>query len=169
MPIDIICTRFVLCCALLWLDADRYNMHTVRALMWLDADRYNMHTVRVLMWLDADWYNMHTVCALLCFGVVRCRSIYPYPSGLLHWHCGNLTIAPVPVKQPWRIWAYILFDFNMDYCITTKKQSTTQPCAYFMGYTAQTTDLVIQNRCSAQYKLSTSVDRSGYGSGVPNQ
>ena len=30
--------------------------------------------------------------------------IFPYPSGLLHWHCGNLTIAPVPAKQPWWIW-----------------------------------------------------------------
>ena len=29
--------------------------------------------------------------------------IYPYTSGLIHWHWGNHTIAPVPVKQPWRI------------------------------------------------------------------
>ena len=28
----------------------------------------------------------------------------PYSSGLLHWHWGNHRIAPVPVKQPWRIW-----------------------------------------------------------------
>ena len=28
----------------------------------------------------------------------------PYSSGLLHWHLGNHVIAPVPVKQPWRIW-----------------------------------------------------------------
>ena len=47
-----ICTRFLLCCALL------------RGIHWL---------------------------------------IFPYPSGLLHWHCGNLTIAPVPAKQPWWI------------------------------------------------------------------
>ena len=30
-------------------------------------------------------------------------SIYPYPSGLLHWHWGNHMIASVPVKWPWRI------------------------------------------------------------------
>ena len=47
---------------------------------------------------------MHTVFALLCFVVVIHWLIYPYPSGLLHWHCGNLTIAPVPAKQPWWIW-----------------------------------------------------------------
>ena len=30
--------------------------------------------------------------------------IYPYPSGLLHWQWGNHKIAPVPVKQSWMIW-----------------------------------------------------------------
>ena len=34
--------------------------------------------------------NMHTVFALLCFVVVTYWLIFPYPSGLLHWHCGNL-------------------------------------------------------------------------------
>ena len=47
--------------------------------------------------------NMHTVFALLCFVVVIHWMIFPYPSGLLHWLCGNLTIAPVPAKQPWWI------------------------------------------------------------------
>ena len=36
---------------------------------------------------------MHTVFALLCFVAVIHWLIFPYPSGLLHWHCGNLTIA----------------------------------------------------------------------------
>ena len=31
-------------------------------------------------------------------------SIYPYSSGLLHWHWGNHMIAPMRVKWPWRIW-----------------------------------------------------------------
>ena len=48
--------------------------------------------------------NMHTGFALLCFVVVIHWLIFPYPSGLLHWHCGNLTIAPLPAKQPWWIW-----------------------------------------------------------------
>ena len=35
----------------------------------------------------------------------RCEpSVTPYPSGLLHWHWGSHIIAPVSVKQPWRIW-----------------------------------------------------------------
>ena len=35
----------------------------------------------------------------------RCDAlIYPYCSGLLHWHWGNRTIAPVPVKLPLRKW-----------------------------------------------------------------
>ena len=79
--------------------------------------------------------NMHTVFALLCFVVVIHWLIFPYPSGLLHWHCGNLTIAPVPAKQPWWIWINTSCEFIMTYCITTTKQSTTKPCAYFLGYT----------------------------------
>ena len=78
---------------------------------------------------------MHTVFALLCFVVVIHWLIFPYPSGLLHWHCGNLTIAPVPAKQPWWIWINTSCEFIKNDCITTKKQSTTKPCAYFLGYT----------------------------------
>ena len=79
--------------------------------------------------------NMHTVFALPCFVVVIHWLIYPYPSGLLHWHCDNLTIAPVPAKQPWWIWINTSFEFIMNDYITTTKQSTTKPCAYFLGYT----------------------------------
>ena len=79
--------------------------------------------------------NMHTVFALLCFVVVIHWLIFPYPSGLLHWHCGNLTIAPVPAKQPWWIWINTSCEFILNDCITTTKQSTTKPCAYFLGYT----------------------------------
>ena len=78
---------------------------------------------------------MHTVTALLCFVVVKHWLIFPYPSGLLHWHCGNLTIAPVPAKQPWWMWINTSCEFIMNDCITTTKQSTTKPCAYFLGYT----------------------------------
>ena len=84
--------------------------------------------------------NMHTVFALLFFVVVLTLHwlIFPYPPGLLHWHCGNLTIAPVPAKQPWWIWINTSCEFIMNDCITTTcttKQSTTKPCAYFLGYT----------------------------------
>ena len=83
--------------------------------------------------------NMHTVFALLCFVVVIHWLLFPYPSGLLHWHCGNLTIAPVPAKQPWWIWINTSCEFIMNDCITTTKQSTTKPCAYFLGYTVHET------------------------------
>ena len=78
---------------------------------------------------------MHTVFALLCFVVVIHWLIFPYPSGLLHWHCGNLTIAPVPAKQPWWIWISTSCEISMNVYITTTKQSTTKPCACFLGYT----------------------------------
>ena len=82
---------------------------------------------------------MHTVFALLCFVVVIHWLIFPYPPGLLYWHCGNLTIAPVPAKQPWWIWINTSCEFIMNDCITTTKQSTTKPCAYFLGYTVSHT------------------------------
>ena len=82
--------------------------------------------------------NMHTVFALLCFVVVIHWLIFPYPSGLLHWHCGNLTIAPVPAKQPWWIWINTSCEFIMSDRITTTNQSTTKPCAYFLRYTVVT-------------------------------
>ena len=78
---------------------------------------------------------MHMVFALLCFVVVIHWLIFPYPSGLLHWHCGNLKIVPMPAKQPWWIWINTSYEFIMNDCITTTKQSTTKPCAYFLGYT----------------------------------
>ena len=91
--------------------------------------------------------NMHTVFALLCFVVVIHWLIFPYPSGLLHWHCGNLTIAPVPAKQPWWIWINTSFEFIMNDYITTTKQSTTKPCAYFLGYTVLEDLAVLNHEC----------------------
>ena len=79
--------------------------------------------------------NVHTDFALLCFVVVIHWLIFPYPSGLLHWYCGNLTIAPVPAKQPWWIWINTSCECIMSDCKTTTKQSTTKPCAYFLEYT----------------------------------
>ena len=94
--------------------------------MWLSsADEHVQYIPR----------NMHTVFAVLCFVVVIHWLIFPYPSGLLHWHCGNLTIAPVPAAQPWWIWINTSCEFIMNDCITTTKQNTTKPCAYFLGYT----------------------------------
>ena len=89
--------------------------------------------------------NMHTVFALLCFVVVIHWLIFPYPSGLLHWHYGHLTIAPIPAKQPWWIWINTSCEFIMNDCITTTKQSTTKPCAYFLGYTVHNTGFIPRN------------------------
>ena len=81
--------------------------------------------------------NMHTVFAFLGFVVVIHWLIFPYPSGVLHWHCGNLTIAPVPAKQPWWIWINTSCEFIMNDYTTTTKQNTTKTCAYFLGYTVR--------------------------------
>ena len=54
----------------------------------------------------------------------------------------NLTIAPVPAKQPWWIWIKTSCEFIMNDCITSTKQSTTKPCAYFLEYTVPGTHAV---------------------------
>ena len=104
---------------------------------------YTTVDVRALM---SDYSISQEICtrffALLCFVVVIHWRIFPYPSGLLHWHSGNLTIAPVPAKQPWWIWINTSCEFIMNDCITTTKQSTTKPCAYFLGYTVHRTGYV---------------------------
>ena len=85
-----------------------------------------------------------------CFAVLCCGytlAIFPYPSGLLHWHCGNLTIAPVPAKQPWWILINTSCEFIMNDCITTTKQSTTKPCAYFFGYTVSDVLVELWTNC----------------------
>ena len=112
-----------------------YDVTVMRGSSWvLRAGRYyiDLNQGYLLQYIPR---NMHTVFALLCFVVVIHWLIFPYPSGLLHWHCGNLTIASVPVKLPWWIWINISCGFIMNDCITTTKQSTTKPCAYFLGYT----------------------------------
>ena len=47
--------------------------------------------------------NMHTILALLCFSVVWCQSVLPISFRVTSQALGQ-SIAPVPVKQPWRIW-----------------------------------------------------------------
>ena len=76
---------------------------------------------------------MHTVFTLLCFVVVIHWLIFPYPSGLLHWHCGNLTIAPVPAKQPWWIWINTSCQFIMNDCVTTTKKKHNKTVCIFLG------------------------------------
>ena len=110
--------------------------------------------------------NMHTVFALLCFVVVIHWLIFPYPSGLLHWHCGNLTIAPVSANQPWWIWINTSCEFIMNDCITTTKQSTTKPCAYFLGYTVPIHYQTLTVKQSSKLGLKLS-HASKHGKGVP--
>ena len=116
--------RFGVVCLLLWFGI--YRSYYRKRMLWWKLFPYNR------LWIQYIPRNMHTVFALLCFVVVIHWLIFPYPSGLLHWHCGNLTIAPVPAKQPWWIWISSSYEFIMNGCITTTKQSTTKPCAYFL-------------------------------------
>ena len=76
---------------------------------------------------------MHTVFALLCFVVVIHWLIFPYPSGLLHWHCGNLTIAPMPAKQPWWIWINTSCEFIIKWLHNHNKAKHNKTVCIFLG------------------------------------
>ena len=43
-----------------------------------------------------------------------------------------LGIAPVPVKQPWKIWVKCCMKLLNPDDVTTVQQSTTKPCAHFI-------------------------------------
>ena len=61
---------------------------------------------------------------------------YPYHSGLFHWHWGNQTMAPVPVKWSSRICQRKNTQQTIDTCyiINLKKKSNIN-VHIFMGYT----------------------------------
>ena len=87
--------------------------------LWFDNVVLIQHGIRYKMnMLYPIWYFIWSLLCFLCCGYISsfpCRflwNIYPYPSGLLHWCWGNHVIAPVLVKQPWRIW------------VNTSKEST---------------------------------------------
>ena len=51
--------------------------------------------------------NMHTVFALLCFVVVIHWLIFPYPSGLLHWHdCPSASKATLINMDKYFMWIH---------------------------------------------------------------
>ena len=72
---------------------------------------------------------MHMAHAFSCF-IVWSNWFYPNFSGSFHLQSGNLMTAPVPVKQPWRIWVNKSHDYTNTDDITTTKQSTTKMWAY---------------------------------------
>ena len=145
MPFGHICDKFTLFQVIAWCRQARspyLNQRWPRSLSPYDVTRplWGEFSSDKMLACNIQYIprNMQTIFALLCFVVVIHWLIFPYPSGLLHWHCGNLTIAPVPAKQPWWIWINSSCEFIMNDCITTTKQSTTKPCAYFLGYTVIT-------------------------------
>ena len=117
-----------------WIPAKTWNIGAPVAKMWSVTSvgcAEQTHIENIMM----TSHERHVVSNHRSLDCLFNSFVVPYPSGLLHWHCGNLTTAPVPAKQPWWIWINTSCEFIMNDCITTTKQSTTKPCAYFLGYT----------------------------------
>ena len=68
-----------------------------------------------------------------CFVVVIHWLIFTYPSGVLHWHCGNLTIAPVPAKQPWWIWKKYFMWIHYERLHNLNKAKHNETVCIFLG------------------------------------
>ena len=67
-----------------------------------------------------------------CFAVLCCGyTLTDFPISI---RLTSLALGQLLEKRPWRIWINTC-EFILDDCITTTKQSTTKPCAYFLVYT----------------------------------
>ena len=74
-------------------------------------------------WTDAVFAGLGHRSSGLFRRLVFMGCIYPNPSGLPHWHWGNHMIAPVLVKQPWRIWVKL----------TSHQTTTNTSCGIFLS------------------------------------
>ena len=83
--------------------------------------------VIIISWVHPKNYA-HCVCYVLLLSCDWC--IFPYSSGLLHWHWGNHMIAPVPVNQPWRIWDKYIRSINWE--LWYHQNKTKQTICIFM-------------------------------------
>ena len=71
-------------------------------------------------------------CALLCSSI---EWVYLYSSGLLHCHRDNFTIASNAREETLNNVENKAWELLRLHIVTTTKQSTGKPCAYFMGFT----------------------------------
>ena len=98
-----------------------------------------------------------------CFAVLCCGyTLTDFPisirlTSLALWQSND---CPVPAKQPWWIWINTSCGFIMNDCITTTKQSTTKPCAYFLGYTVSgnKSQMAMKWPCSAYLAYSPALN-----------
>ena len=117
---------------------DGWGISCEIALIWLSLDFSDDQStlVQVMAWCHQAASHYLSQCwprSLWPYGVTRPQWVnrfYPYFSGLLHWHWGNHLIAPVPVKQPWRVWVNVIH-----FSTKIEKYNHNKLCAYFMGYT----------------------------------
>ena len=92
-------------------------------------------TVRSSLIYFLDRKYAHGFCvAVLCCGYTL--TDFPISIRLTSLSLWQSNDWPSASKQPWWIWINTSCEFIMNDCITTTKQSTTKPCAYFLGYTA---------------------------------
>ena len=93
------------------------SRHGIRSLLLVETGRIS----RAAQVQCGPW-KMHRVCYCITVFSWILWFVDPNPSGLHHWHWGNLVIAPVPVKPSWRIW--VKFVCNCEYQANTGTMET---------------------------------------------
>ena len=83
---------------------------------------------RKCIWKCRLWNGAHFVSASMWFPLWSILSIF---WGLSRWHWSNHMIAPVPVKQPWRLWGNIPNESTTITYVNITKQTTPKLCTYF--------------------------------------
>ena len=89
---------------------------------------YHNQNIKYITW------NRHMVHILLCFIVVWHGSCLPISFRVASLAWGNHMIAPVPVKQHWRIWVNKSYESTKTHYTNHNNMSTTKPsaCIYIM-------------------------------------
>ena len=77
-------------------------------------------------WHNTLWYIFTANCYVMILLGSRTNPIHPHSSWLPHSHWRNRTVAPMPVKQPWRIWINVWHEATGNDNITTHKKRTTK-------------------------------------------
>ena len=75
---------------------------------------------------------MYMVRVLLCFVVVSCRPIFTHILQGYYTGTGHLKIAPVSIKQPWRMWVDISYISTMNWYINGLVQERRNSSALAM-------------------------------------
>ena len=112
--------------------------------------------------------NMHTVFALLWFVVVIHWLIFPYPSGLLHWHCGNRILPSASKATLMNMGKYFMWMHYERLHNHNKAKHNKTVCIFLWIYCSCRNSCVLST-IRADWKSSPNIQGLGRHACLPNQ